>query len=208
MASWPKYFKPDYIWDWDLPKLTELSLSFEYAHNLDFEMFQGTPNLTILQLTGGANESSLGPLIDPSIYNCDVSVLAQYIRAFGLHISQEQIDSLDNRPPCLPKLQDLEINGAWHMNQVMLRYLFTRMAPNIETLLIHGPIGFSAEELVDTTSQNLRSLTQVDSDLYINAREAKSAGIKYIESPSSLSQFFLINPPKGYNPTYIFSGYY
>ncbi|KAG0071715.1 hypothetical protein BGZ89_009704 [Linnemannia elongata] len=132
ISKWPRIAKPVWTWDWDLPKLTRLSLSFRYAHELQFKMFKGTPNLTHLRLTGACN-----------------------------------------------------------------------FAPNLESLFLHGPSGFSAKELIEITSRNLRRLRQVDTHLAISSREAREAGVKREDRYSA--DFVLANPPQGYNPVFIFT---
>ncbi|KAG0279884.1 hypothetical protein BGZ95_011987 [Linnemannia exigua] len=238
MTLWPRLSKPVWTWNWNLPKLTELSLSFEYAHNLRFKMFRGTPNLTRLQLYGASNYSALGPLIDPlsslalsllrgddyEDYNYEDGDIEGNWRDNDNDEGDQVEDSNNNndftgdvsasgttlpRGILLPKLRDFHVNGSWQLDGASLRHLFTQIAPNIVSLCLHGPFGFTVEELVETTSQHLPHLGLVDSHMSVNGHDAQSAGIKRMEGGSTyLDSFVLINPPEGYNPRYIFASSY
>ncbi|KAG0371854.1 hypothetical protein BGX24_001077 [Mortierella sp. AD032] len=236
MALWPRLSKPVWTWNWNLPKLTDLSLSFEYAHNLRFRMFHGTPNLTRLQLDGASNIHALGPLIHPSEFSSPLSVLAHYLSHGNDNEDDDDsgrgngddnegdwgecgddndvtddVGALGTTIPgivVLPKLEDFQVNGNWQMDRAMMRYLFTQIAPNIELLCMHGPFGFTAKELVKTTSQHLTRLRQVDTHMGISDRDARSAGLKRNDGSAFSDDYVLINPPEGYDPCYVSSSSY
>ncbi|OAQ32582.1 hypothetical protein K457DRAFT_135133 [Linnemannia elongata AG-77] len=210
ISKWPRIAKPVWTWDWDLPKLTRLSLSFRYAHELQFKMFKGTPNLTHLRLTGACNVRALGPLIKHFLDYVDLSMFAFLKGGMSDDEFNERMESalaiLPNRPSPLPKLVDLAIEGNWDINTDMLRFICSQFAPNLESLFLHGPSGFSAKELIEITSRTLRRLRQVDTHLAISSREAREAGVKREDRYSA--DFVLANPPQGYNPVFIFTSAY
>lgn len=241
MALWPRVAKPVWTWNWDLPKLTSLSLSFQYAHTLQFKMFQGTPNLTHLQLTGASNVRSLGPLMQPWDYKSPLTFAFNKAMSDGQFTSYEDVYSDDEygdayeddhedeeeeeddddeelksapattptRSIHLPKLVDLAIDGNWQINTAMLLFMCAQLAPNLESLFLHGPYGFSAPELIEITSRTLGRLKQVDTHLAISSRDARVAGVKPREGDQRYSaDFVLANPPQGYNPSFIFTGTY
>ena len=237
MALWPRVAEPVWTWDWDLPKLTRLSLSFQYAHMLQFKMFKGTPNLTHLQLTGASNIRFLGPLMQPWDYMIPSTFAFSYTGMSGDQFTSGKDDYSDDdheddyevkeegddkdeelesapatiptRPIHLPKLKDLSIEGNWEVNTAMLRFMCSQLAPNLESLFLHGPSGFSAKELIDITSHTLRRLRKVDTHLAISSLEARAAGVKPCGGGTRYSgDFVLDNPPQGYNPFFIFSTTY
>lgn len=214
MALWPRVAKPVWTWDWDLPKLTSLSLSFHYAHKLQFKMFSGTPNLTHLRLTGASNIRSLGPLMQHWDYMSPLTV------AVNMGMSEREEDDEDKgsesapattptRSIHLPKLEDLAINGNWEIDTAMLRFICAQLAPNLESLLLHGPYGFSVTELIEITSCNLGRLKQVKTHLTISSQDARVAGVKLRDIEELYStDYVLANPPQGNNPSFIFARAY
>ncbi|KAF9546242.1 hypothetical protein EC957_009981 [Mortierella hygrophila] len=235
MALWPRIAEPVWTWDWDLPKLTRLSLSYQYAHMFQFKMFQGTPNLTHLRLTGAS--SLLGPLMQRQDYMSPSNfafgptrmIYDQFTFAKDDYNNNEHEDDhendhkkddegggLENAPATfptqhihLPKLVDLSISGNWEINTAMLHFMCSQLALNLESLALHGTRGLSAKELIEITSRNLWRLQQVNVGLTISSEDARAAGVIPCEDGTHHSRkFVLANPPQGYNPSFIFSTTY
>ncbi|KAG9069504.1 hypothetical protein KI688_010407 [Linnemannia hyalina] len=234
MALWPRIAEPVWTWDWDLPKLTRLSLSCQYAHMFQFKMFQGTPNLTHLRLAGASSLRFLGPLMQPWDYtspsNFALNPRGMIYDQFtsdkddhnnneheddheGDHKEDDEGEGLESAPATiptqhihLPKLVDVSINGNWEINTAMLHFMCSQLAPNLESLALHGPYGLSAKELIKITSRTLGRLQQVVVDLAISSEAARAAGV--IPCEGDLGKFVLANPPQGYNPSFIFSTIY
>ncbi|KAF9141004.1 hypothetical protein BGX30_005615 [Mortierella sp. GBA39] len=237
MALWPRIAEPVWTWDWDLPKLTRLSLSYQYAHMVQFKMFRGTPNLTHLQLTGASSLRFLGPLMQPWDYmsppNFAFNPSRMTYDQFTFdkddynnneheddheddHKEDDEGEGLESAPATipaqhihLPKLVDLSISGNWEINTAMLHFMCSQLAPNLESLALDGPYGLSAKELIEITSRTLGRLQQVDADLAITPEDARAAGVIHCEGGMYASgTFVLANPPQGYNPSFIFSSTY
>ncbi|KAG0374610.1 hypothetical protein BGX24_010182 [Mortierella sp. AD032] len=113
--------RPRWTWDWDLPLLSHLVLTSEFAFMFEFKMLSRCPSLQYLYLNICSNLNSESPFPQKT--------LAQSER---IH---------------LPSLTHLELHGGWKMNDdddgdnCLMQQLFsaeTGAFPNIETLRMHS----------------------------------------------------------------------
>ncbi|KAK3845583.1 MAG: hypothetical protein J3R72DRAFT_521151 [Linnemannia gamsii] len=77
----------------------------------------------------------------------------------------------------VPKLKMLLLDGWWIMDYRFLKVLFSKVAPQIETLSLGDSRGFTATELVKSTADHLNQLNHCDTRVPYSDRLAADAGL-------------------------------
>lgn len=152
--STPLARRPVWTWDWELPKLTNMSLTGEHAYRFHFRMLDCTPNLIHFSL----DISSTTRLHQRTIHIKDLikpgSQQPQQ-RHDGEEIYQEQHDL---EYIFIPTLKRLSLYGSWRMTAHVLQTLFSRVAPKTTNLTMSSCLGHDFSEWVDATKQYLHEL--------------------------------------------------
>jgi len=134
--------RPRYTWDWHLPNLKKLELAAVFAFMFDFQWLQYLPNLQTLQLS---TLSSVNRLHERHITSKDLSKREQ----------QQQLDEdgsreiLSDRYISLPKLELIQLDGHWIIEEKVLEILFLTVAPNLHRIDFGSDCtGYTLEECV------------------------------------------------------------
>ncbi|KAF9126198.1 hypothetical protein BGW39_006808 [Mortierella sp. 14UC] len=121
----PGIIRPQWTWDWDLPLLTDLTLTSEFAVLFDFKMLSRCPSLTSLYLDirSTLTSNNYGPPPPPPQPQKTPILPAQ---------SEQCI--------CLPALTRLDLYGEWILgDDTLLKQLFsaeTGVFPNVKEICL------------------------------------------------------------------------
>ncbi|KAF9536075.1 hypothetical protein EC957_000491, partial [Mortierella hygrophila] len=123
--------RPIWTWDWDLPRLTHLTLTGEIAYRFQFKMLQGTPNLVQLNAdirpTTGIHKRTLGVK--------EFLQKTQEMQTMGgaqdndddnsnnSESSKDNILGMQSKYIQLPVLRTLTLRGTWVLDTEVLESL-------------------------------------------------------------------------------------
>ncbi|KAF9922425.1 hypothetical protein FBU30_007447, partial [Linnemannia zychae] len=139
--SVPTIIRPDWTWDWDLPKLVSIKLNAEFAFQFKFCMLQKCPSLQTLDLN----------IRTPLCTHRRMITNADLITCLG-----DQIIA--------PSVVKLRLNGPWIFSDLSVAFQFLAgMFPNLNTLWALE-CSLSLNEL----GRLLRMLPNPISELYLN----------------------------------------
>ncbi|KAG0205787.1 hypothetical protein BGX33_007746 [Mortierella sp. NVP41] len=189
-TSTPFLKRPVWTWDWELPKLTSLTLTSEIAYWFQFRMLDGTPNL--------------------EHFSVDTKSLPdQYERTIGLSdllkpgSACRQSFSSDMEYIHLPKLYTFYLLGSWTLDgPQVLTALFSRVAPRIECLGMNGCDGFSLEGWVGLTSRHLHELRDAAISIATDSEMLSEVGLVMWGSQEDYDEdeareYLLVDRPEG-----------
>ncbi|KAG0378130.1 hypothetical protein BGX24_004679 [Mortierella sp. AD032] len=138
-----RILRPQWTWDWYLPRLTRLVLETEFAILFEFKMLVGCPALEFLRLemrstVRGSHTRTLAEtdfLILPTVTHANDDLSSSSADA------AMSATTYTTRPPpcerlCLPSLQSLDLFGAWVIDELVLRQLFQVTFPNLATFVL------------------------------------------------------------------------
>lgn len=128
----PRIVRPRWTWDWDLPRLSEMQLTSEFAYLFEFKMLYGCPALETLRLhmrTEYGHHTRLIRESDLFISGADGG-------------SQERIVA--------PNLRKLYMNGSWEIEDpmVVLPQFLGLMFPKLHLLVARGWGGVGVDAFV------------------------------------------------------------
>lgn len=157
--------RPRWTWDWQLPNLTKLRLSGEFALLFEFRMLRGCPALEIIQLhmnTPGQTHTrklSLADLVSPSNGNNSST------DSIGGDDGGNDADTSSHQQPLpllptttttaaqgriiLPALTRLQLTGNWIIEDDFLFDLLAVTFPKLEHLKLQGSTSFTLGGLLD-----------------------------------------------------------
>ncbi|KAG0271958.1 hypothetical protein BGZ95_000172 [Linnemannia exigua] len=115
--------RPIWTWDWDLPNLTELELSAEFAFRFEFRMLHGCPALRSLELNIETLENQHTRVIsEADLFSPPLPAnLTPMTAATG---ARQKI--------VCPSLQILVMAGEWEIDRELLPKFLLGMFPNVE----------------------------------------------------------------------------
>ncbi|KAF9546213.1 hypothetical protein EC957_009952 [Mortierella hygrophila] len=164
----PQIIRPRWTWDWQLPHLTQLRLSGEFAYLFEFRMLRGCPGLDILHLdmatTGRMHRRtlSMADLVSPSNGNNSStdSIGDDGDEGDDLDDSsshQQPLPPLPTTTPTtaalgriiLPVLTELKLTGDWIIEDDFLFELLAVTFPRMEHLSLQGSTPFALGSLLD-----------------------------------------------------------
>ncbi|KAK3824051.1 MAG: hypothetical protein J3R72DRAFT_458496 [Linnemannia gamsii] len=122
--------RPKWTWDWDLPNLTDLDLTSEFAYLFQFKMLRGCPALETLRLlTSTINQTHTRTLSESDLF---------------VHGADEN-GSQQLERIVVPVLRKLCMNGRWIIEdpQVLSQFI-SKMFPSLNRLTARGWIGNGA----------------------------------------------------------------
>ncbi|KAG9069475.1 hypothetical protein KI688_010378 [Linnemannia hyalina] len=162
----PQITRPRWTWDWQLPHLTQLRLSGEFAYLFEFRMLRGCPALDTLHLdmatTGRMHRRtlSMADLVPPSNGNNSStdSIGDQGDDDDDYSSSHQQpLPPLPTTTPAtaapgriiLPVLTKLQLTGNWIIEDDILFELLAVTFPKMEHLSLQGSTSFALRSLLD-----------------------------------------------------------
>ncbi|KAF9136045.1 hypothetical protein BGW39_008008 [Mortierella sp. 14UC] len=152
--------RPCWAWDWELPNLTKLRLSSEFAFRFQFRMLAGCPQLEHLDLciavqgdhTPDMTEEQLTASRDYYYYTHKrVVTKSDFLRSTWSSRGKDR-DREDAYISC-PKLKHLHLSGRWSMTDEFLTFLFTTVMPNLTDVTESQCLTFSFAGWVWATSR-------------------------------------------------------
>lgn len=210
--------RPVWTWDWDLPKLTKLTLESEHAYRFQFRMLGGTPSLVELSI----NSRSLSGLHGRTIGLADLlksgpvpSSSAQILVGSEEVPTQEAQESVDmdmdststsgQKPEYVhvPALKIFDLRGLWVLDDpAVLEVLCSKVMPKVSDLIMDdGCDGFSLAEWVELTSSHLHLLMFAKIRMATTLNEVKRVGLGRMRGvPFYPSRYTLVKKPKGRIP--------
>ncbi|KAK3845593.1 MAG: hypothetical protein J3R72DRAFT_436138 [Linnemannia gamsii] len=148
--------RPCWAWDWDLPNLTKLRLSSEFAYRFQFRMLAGCPQLEYLDLCIAVQMDHTPDITEEQLtgprdhyYYTHKRVLT---KSDFLKTSTSDRYKEDEYISC-PKLTSLHLSGRWSMTDEFLTFLFTTVMPNLTDVTESQCLTFSFWGWVRGTSQ-------------------------------------------------------
>ncbi|KAG9069519.1 hypothetical protein KI688_010422 [Linnemannia hyalina] len=200
-------WRPIWTWDWDLPRLTRLTLKGDMAYRFQFKMLQGTPSLVQLNVdirsTTGIHKRTLGVK--------EFLQKTQEIETMGgaqddddnnsnnNDGSNDNILGMQSKYIQLPALRTLTLRGTWVLDTEVLESL-CRMVPGVTNMSLQGCGGFSLVDWVGTTSRLLMSISQAKASIPVAAELASKAGLVEMELHGEDQEYVLYQlgqPPVG-----------
>ncbi|KAF9154557.1 hypothetical protein BG015_000633 [Linnemannia schmuckeri] len=150
----PRIIRPQWTWDWDLPHLSELQLTSEFAYLFEFRMLHGCPSLEILRLHMRTEHGHHTRVITES----DLFVSG----ADGL---QERIVA--------PSLRKLYMNGHWVIEDpmVVLPQFLGLMFPKLYRLVARGWCGVGVSAFVKAIRTTAAHVWLMKTDLKDPSKE-------------------------------------
>ncbi|KAF9136063.1 hypothetical protein BGW39_008026 [Mortierella sp. 14UC] len=157
--------RPVWTWDWDLPKLTNLTLNGEFAYRFQFRMLAGTPGLVYFSVDTNSwtQEHARTIRVEDLLYLLprSGSCLNEDGDGIGQHImEQRQQEQQQQEYIHLPMLSNFILSGPWTFdNKIggqtstfgLLSTLFQKVIPNVKTLHMVGSRGFSLGDWTAST---------------------------------------------------------
>ncbi|KAF9537787.1 hypothetical protein EC957_007674 [Mortierella hygrophila] len=166
--------RPVWTWDWELPKLTDMTLIGEHAYRFQFKMLDGTPNLINLSLSIASTTARHQRTIHLKELTKPGSQQQQQQTHDGEEIYQEQQDL---EYIFVPTLKHLCLFGSWRITTHVLQTLFSRVAPEISNLVMSSCLGHDFSEWVDATKQYLHGLDVAELQMDVSEEEMADAGL-------------------------------
>lgn len=166
--------RPVWTWDWELPKLTNLTLTGEHAYQFQFRMLDGTPSLINFRLdinsTTGLHQRTIHikDLIKPGFQQQH----QQKHDGEEFHQEQQDLEYI-----LVSNLKRLSLYGPWRMSTHVLQTLFSRVTPGISNLTMSSCLGHDFTEWVNATKQYLHGLIAAEMYLEVSKEAIADAGL-------------------------------
>ncbi|KAG0217362.1 hypothetical protein BGX33_010775 [Mortierella sp. NVP41] len=151
----PTLIRPSWRWDWDLPCLTSLSLTSEFAYRFEFRMLYGCRALNTLEL---------------DIRSMVQGEHTRVITKDALHLPggiQSQPTTTASPPEYLhlPAVISLSLHGEWMIDSIVLLLMMTEVFPNVEFMYMKGWMFDTLKELFTmfrTVPKGFNEFTRLD----------------------------------------------
>ncbi|KAG9069469.1 hypothetical protein KI688_010372 [Linnemannia hyalina] len=127
--SRPRIFRPRWTWDWQLPLLTMISLSAEFAYSFEFKILHGCPALESLYLD--IRSKTPGEHVR-FISDTDLSVPTSNSS------SPTSPSSPATERLCLPSLNQLGLSGEWVIDRSIVPLMFAKTFPVVKIFYLEG----------------------------------------------------------------------
>ncbi|OAQ32624.1 hypothetical protein K457DRAFT_16188 [Linnemannia elongata AG-77] len=169
--------RPIWTWDWDLPKLTTLELTSEFAYRFQFKLLRSTPSLERFLVDtrslSDQHKRTLG--VKDLLQNTQDSIAENYTQGDD---EDETLDLLQLQYIHLPNLTDFSLIGDWTLDRRVLTILCRKVLPkNQRHLSLRGCSGFGLQDWVKTTLQHLPKLWTVTASCEVTPDSASEVGL-------------------------------
>ncbi|OAQ21994.1 hypothetical protein K457DRAFT_37379, partial [Linnemannia elongata AG-77] len=170
--------RPIWTWDWDLPKLTTLELTSEFAYRFQFSLLWSTPALerflVDIRSLSGQHKRTLGVK--------DLLQNAQDSMAVGDTLvddnDDDTLDLLQLQYIHLLNLTNFSLIGDWTLDRQVLTILCSKVLPNIrESLSLRGCSGFGLNDWVKTILKHLPKLQSATASFEVTPESASEVGL-------------------------------
>ncbi|KAK5821515.1 hypothetical protein F5H01DRAFT_337321 [Linnemannia elongata] len=166
--------RPIWTWDWDLPKLTTLELTSEFAYRFQFKLLRSTPALerflVDIRSLSGQHKRTLGVK--------DLLQNAQDSTAMKDTQDDDTLDQLQMQYIHLSNLTDFSLIGDWTMDRRVLTILCSKVLPNThQSLSLRGCSGFGLNDWVKTILKHLPKLRRATASCEVTPESASEVGL-------------------------------
>ncbi|KAK3845527.1 MAG: hypothetical protein J3R72DRAFT_31445 [Linnemannia gamsii] len=157
--SAPAMIRSRWTWDWELPLLTRLYLSSEFAYLFEFKVLHGCPALEHLHL----DISSATPGEHRRVVS-EADFLAPTNNSWSTLLPTSQQPS--SKCLCLPSLTYLILGGEWVIDNTVMHRLLTKVFPGVKELTLKW---WNTITTLESLLKVLRAEPQkFDSSVYVN----------------------------------------
>ncbi|KAK5821527.1 hypothetical protein F5H01DRAFT_411275 [Linnemannia elongata] len=170
--------RPIWTWDWDLPKLTTLELTSEFAYRFQFKLLRSTPSLERFLVDtrslSGQHKRTLG--VKDLLQNAqDSTTLGDTLVDNN---DDDTLDQLQMQYIHLPNLTEFSLIGDWTLDRRVLTILFRKVLPTIHRYLsLRGCSGFGLNDWVKTTSKHFPELQSATASFQVTPELASEVGL-------------------------------
>ncbi|KAG0044108.1 hypothetical protein BGZ89_006182, partial [Linnemannia elongata] len=166
--------RPIWTWDWDLPKLTTLELTSEFAYRFQFKLLRSTPALqrflVDIRSLSGQHKRTLGVK--------DLLQNAQDSTAMKDTQDDDTLDQLQMQYIHLPNLTNFSLIGDWTMDRRVLTILCSKVLPNNhQSLSLRGCSGLGLNDWVKTILKHLPKLRRATASCEVTPESASEVGL-------------------------------
>ncbi|KAG0071418.1 hypothetical protein BGZ90_012258, partial [Linnemannia elongata] len=166
--------QPIWTWDWDLPKLTNLELTSEFAYRFQFKLLRSTPSLERFLVDtrslSGQHKRTLG--VQDLLQNTQDSPAVYDTQ------DDDTLDLLQLQYIHLPNLTDFSLIGDWTLDRRVLTILCGKVLPKIHRYLsLRGCSGFGLQDWVKTALRHLPKLSTVTASCEVTPDSASEVGL-------------------------------
>ncbi|KAF9924972.1 hypothetical protein FBU30_005166 [Linnemannia zychae] len=195
--------RPFWAWDWDLPYLTKLRLSGEFAYRFQFRMLTGCPLLEYLDLSIAVQGDHTPDITEEQLtghrdyyYYTHKRVIAKsdFQKRASTHNEENKGKERDTRDAYLtsPCLKSLHLSGRWSMTDEFLMFLCTIVMPNLTDITESQCLTFTFAGWVRATSR-LAHLKCAISGRKLPENELKAIGlVKFNQDYLTAPQYIAI----------------
>ncbi|OAQ32587.1 hypothetical protein K457DRAFT_16152 [Linnemannia elongata AG-77] len=173
--------RPIWTWDWDLPKLTTLELTSEFAYRFQFSLLRSTPSLERFLVDtrslSGQHKRTLG--VKDLLQNAQDSTAVDDTQDFDDDDDDDDtLDQLQLQYIHLPNLTEFSLIGDWTLDRRVLTILCGKVLPTIHRYLsLRGCRGFGLHDWVKTTSKHLPKLQLATASCEVTLELASEVGL-------------------------------
>ncbi|KAF8949529.1 hypothetical protein BGZ47_000070 [Haplosporangium gracile] len=134
--------RPFWTWDWNLPNLTALHLSSEFAYRFEFRMLQRCPSLEALTLNIlMRNVTHTRTLLEADLVT---PVPASHFDS-PAHFMMSSVEKVEI---VCPNVRSLNMYGSWKIDKELLPKFLLGLFPNLEHFSEYGWKDFALDCLV------------------------------------------------------------
>ncbi|KAG9069510.1 hypothetical protein KI688_010413 [Linnemannia hyalina] len=165
-----------WTWDWDLPKLTDLELTSEFAYRFQFKLLRSTPSLErfLVDIRSLSGQHKRTVRVKDLLQNTQDSTAADDTHDEG---DDEALDLLQLQYIHLPNLSDFSLIGNWTLGRRILTILCRKVLPNSRNLTLRRCSGFGLHDLVKTTLKHLPKLQSATASCEVTPESASQVGL-------------------------------
>ncbi|KAG0080841.1 hypothetical protein BGZ90_011116, partial [Linnemannia elongata] len=170
--------RPIWTWDWDLPKLTTLELTSEFAYRFQFKLLRSTPSLERFLVDtrslSGQHKRTLG--VKDLLQNAQDSTAVDDTQDDDN--DDDTLDQLQLQYIHLPNLTDFSLIGDWTLDRRVLTILCSKVLPTMHRYLsLRGCNGFGLNDWVKTTSKHLSKMQSATASFEVTPELATEVGL-------------------------------
>ncbi|KAG0056708.1 hypothetical protein BGZ89_002056 [Linnemannia elongata] len=170
--------RPIWTWDWDLPKLTNLELTSEFAYRFQFKLLRSTPSLErfLVDTRSLSGQHKRTLCVKDLLQNAQDSTAVDDTQDDDN--DDETLDLLQLQYIHLPNLTGFSLIGDWTLDRRVLTILCRKVLPNnLRGLSLQGCSGFGFHDWVKTTSKHLSNLQTATASCEVTPESASEVGL-------------------------------
>ncbi|KAF9929517.1 hypothetical protein FBU30_001487 [Linnemannia zychae] len=162
----PRPVRPYWSWDWDLPKLTFLDLTGEFAFRFQFRLLMGCPSLTRLYLNIRTDDRQHTRALSLADFNIspDTNGLTNVLQ--GNILRKPRSTKIVVR-----SLTTLLLGGSWVLDDSLIENLLHGMFPRLHEVIMHETTGYTLRALIDLIRNKVKHVILMETRLSPPSKE-------------------------------------